>query len=199
MRVGCRSSPELLVSRLPSGRHTVAALEPALAGEIIDRLRLAVFFFRGARLVYRNRAADKLAERLSRSHGIEVKVLLQDHLRRLEPGDEGAPEAVSLLFSPAGEPFSVHVLTVEGDGPSGSVRGSLVTLRETGTDREAFTRRYALSARQWQVVELVLRGYSNREVATALGVTLATTKKHLTRIFDKVGVDSRAQLMSRLV
>jgi len=177
----------------------VSSLEPALAATIVDHLKLAIFFFRGARLVYRNRAADSLAERLGKAHGIEVTVLLRDHLRRLEPGDEDAGEAVVLLFSPAGEPFSVHVVPVEGDGSAGPVRGSLVTIREMGTDREAFTRRYALSAREWQVVELVLRGYPNQEIASALGVTLATTKKHLTRIFDKVGVDSRAQLISRLV
>ena len=34
--------------------------------------------------------------------------------------------------------------------------------------------------------------------AQALGITLTTAKKHLGRIFDKVGVDSRSQLMARL-
>ena len=34
--------------------------------------------------------------------------------------------------------------------------------------------------------------------ATTLGITPATTKKHLSRIFEKVGVDSRAQLASKL-
>jgi ATP/maltotriose-dependent transcriptional regulator MalT len=65
-------------------------------------------------------------------------------------------------------------------------------------EREAFRQRYGLSEREGQVLELVLRGYSNRDVATTLRIAPATAKKHLTRIFDKLGVDSRAQLISRL-
>jgi two-component system, NarL family, response regulator LiaR len=49
-----------------------------------------------------------------------------------------------------------------------------------------------------QIIELVLHGYRNRDIAATLGITPATTKKHLSRVFDKVGVDSRAQLASRL-
>jgi len=48
------------------------------------------------------------------------------------------------------------------------------------------------------VAELVLRGYGNSFIASTLGITPATTKRHLTRIFDKIGVDSRTQLVSRL-
>jgi DNA-binding CsgD family transcriptional regulator len=77
--------------------------------------------------------------------------------------------------------------------------GHLVTVRELGGDRETFARRYQLSARESEVVALVLRGYSNQDIATTLDFSLATAKKHLTHIFDKVGVDSRAQLISRLV
>jgi DNA-binding NarL/FixJ family response regulator len=47
-------------------------------------------------------------------------------------------------------------------------------------------------------VDLVLRGYGNRDIATALDIAPTTAKKHLSRIFNKVGVDSRAQLISRL-
>ena len=177
----------------------MALLDPAISASIVEHLKLPIFFFRGPRLVYTNPAADGLTARLGRSHGIDLSLLLQDHLRRLEPGEDGGREAVVLLTAPTGEPFSVHVSTLEADGLSGPIRGSLVTVRELGIDRDAFTRRYGLSVREAEVLELVLRGYSNQDVAVTLGVTLATTKKHLTRIFDKVGVDSRAQLISRLV
>ena len=73
-----------------------------------------------------------------------------------------------------------------------------VSIREIGTDISAFKDRYRLSRREIQVAELVLRGYRNSHIATTLGITPATTKKHLSRIFEKVGVDSRAQLASKL-
>jgi len=44
----------------------------------------------------------------------------------------------------------------------------------------------------------VLRGYRNPDIAAALGIASSTTKRHLTRIFDKIGVDSRTQLIGRL-
>jgi len=175
-------------------------LDPAITGTIIDHLKLPIFFFHGSRLVYCNRAGDSLSARLRAAHDIELNVVLQDHLRRLGPAAvNGSHEAVVLLTSPDGEPFSVHVLAVEAEGSGGRVGGSLVTVRELGIDRHAFVKRYGLSNRESEVVQLVLRGYSNRDISSALGLQLATTKKHLTRIFDKVGVDSRAQLISRLV
>ena len=74
----------------------------------------------------------------------------------------------------------------------------VMSVRELGIEREAFARRYRLSRREAEVAELVLRGYGNPEIATALGIARTTTKRHLTRIFQKIGVDSRTRLISRL-
>jgi len=41
-------------------------------------------------------------------------------------------------------------------------------------------------------------GDRNRDIAGALGTAPATIKKHLTHVFDKVGVDTRTQLVSRI-
>ena len=85
--------------------------------------------------------------------------------------------------------------------PIGTERGNrriAVSVRELGLEREAFARRYGLSPREAEVAELVLRGYSNPVIASTLGIAATTTKRHLTRIFDKIGVDSRTQLVSRL-
>jgi DNA-binding NarL/FixJ family response regulator len=73
-----------------------------------------------------------------------------------------------------------------------------VSVRELGIEREAFARRYRLSPREAEVAELVLRGYRNPDIAASLGIASSTIKRHLTRIFDKIGVDSRTQLISRL-
>jgi DNA-binding CsgD family transcriptional regulator len=73
-----------------------------------------------------------------------------------------------------------------------------VTVRSSATDVHAFRRRYRLSAREGQITSLILRGWGNRQVSQSLGISIETTKKHLSRIFDKVGVDSRSQLMAKL-
>jgi len=52
-----------------------------------------------------------------------------------------------------------------------------------------------LSNREAEVAELVSRGLSNKEVANQLFVTEKTVKFHLTNIYKKMNVKSRAQLI----
>ena len=66
-------------------------------------------------------------------------------------------------------------------GPSG--RGSSTTITA-----------HILSAREIQVVELVARGYKNRDIAAALKITPGTVKVHLSHIFEKTGLSDRFQL-----
>ncbi len=49
-----------------------------------------------------------------------------------------------------------------------------------------------LSAREREVLELVAKGTSNREIATELFISEATVKTHLTHIFGKLGAKDRA-------
>jgi two-component system NarL family response regulator len=50
-----------------------------------------------------------------------------------------------------------------------------------------------LSEREQQVLELVAKGKSNKEIATDLDITEATVKGHLTNILSKLGVSDRTQ------
>jgi non-specific serine/threonine protein kinase len=51
-----------------------------------------------------------------------------------------------------------------------------------------------LTPRQWQVVELVVEGYTNRRIATRLGISVRTAETHLDEIRNKLGVGNRAQI-----
>ncbi|EED33925.1 regulatory protein, LuxR [gamma proteobacterium NOR5-3] len=51
-----------------------------------------------------------------------------------------------------------------------------------------------LTPREEEVALLVGRGYNNRELAEALGVSERTVKANLTSIFDKLGLRDRVQL-----
>lgn len=52
-----------------------------------------------------------------------------------------------------------------------------------------------LTPREEQVVALVADGLSNREAARELGLSEHTVKKYLLRIFDKLGISTRVELV----
>lgn len=159
---------------------------------IVERLTLAVLVFRRHQLVYLNPAAKLLQDRLRARYRSELTVLLRDHLKSLEDKRDAAT-TISLLTGQRGEPFYLHVMPLDATG-----HDIAVSVRELGTAIGAFSLRYRLSRREAEIVELVLLGYRNREIASTLGAAPATVKKHLTHIFDKVGVDTRTQLITRI-
>jgi DNA-binding CsgD family transcriptional regulator len=55
-----------------------------------------------------------------------------------------------------------------------------------------------LTATEQRIAELVAQGRSNKDVAAQLFVTPRTVEGHLTRIYEKLGVRSRAELAHRL-
>jgi len=52
-----------------------------------------------------------------------------------------------------------------------------------------------LSRREIEVVRCVAEGLSNREIAQRLGLTEHTVKNYLFRIFDKLGVSKRVEVV----
>ena len=168
------------------------ALSATVLRSVLDQLSLAIFVFRRERLVYTNPPATRLINRLRSKYHIELLVMLIDHLAQSRDRSQH-DGTVLALTGHDNEPFVVHLMELRGR--HGDVA---VSVREIGTDISAFKDRYHLSRREIEVAELVLRGYRNDHIAATLGITSATTKKHLSRIFEKVGVDSRAQLASKL-
>jgi DNA-binding NarL/FixJ family response regulator len=50
-----------------------------------------------------------------------------------------------------------------------------------------------LSPREMEILELVIQGMSNREIAYSLGISHQTVKNHMTSILSKLGVADRTQ------
>lgn len=57
---------------------------------------------------------------------------------------------------------------------------------------------YELSRRERDVVDLVVRGASSKQIAQQLYISEYTVKDHLANIFEKVGVRGRRELVKRL-
>lgn len=52
-----------------------------------------------------------------------------------------------------------------------------------------------LSPREWQILELLAQGYTNREIAERLAISVKTVETYRSRIVDKLGLRSRAELV----
>jgi DNA-binding NarL/FixJ family response regulator len=55
----------------------------------------------------------------------------------------------------------------------------------------------SLSEREWEVLELMRQGWTNKEIAEALTVTVNTIKKHAQSIFTKLNVNTRAEAVAK--
>lgn len=68
-----------------------------------------------------------------------------------------------------------------------------VTRTDLGPDRQFLGR---LSIREREIAVLIARACSNRDIARALSISEKTVEHHITSIFRKLGLRSRAQLIA---
>lgn len=95
-----------------------------------------------------------------------------------------ARRAGSSLSFPQSVDLIARVLADEESDGAASVK-----VRRTGPQD-------VLSPREEEVLQLVAEGLSNKDIAHRLIVTENTIKSHVTSIFNKLGVDSRAQAVT---
>ena len=57
---------------------------------------------------------------------------------------------------------------------------------------------YGLSPREKEILDLVVCGGSTKHIAATLYISEYTVQKHLSNVFEKVGVRSRQALVKRL-
>ncbi len=60
------------------------------------------------------------------------------------------------------------------------------------------TRRFNITPRELAVIEYILSGNSNREIAEILAVSERTVKTHITNIYTKLFVENKVQLLNAL-
>jgi len=63
---------------------------------------------------------------------------------------------------------------------------------------EDFLSRYGITDREREIILKVVQGKSNADIAGELFISLATVKTHLHNIYQKIGVDSRYDLLARV-
>ena len=100
-----------------------------------------------------------------------------------------------MLEGGSGEPANVSWIIAV----SGLIHVSINDARLAEERLETAAVVYGLSPAQIRLAELIVAGHSLRDAAARLGVSLATTRTQLERIFDKTGVRSQPALVRALL
>ncbi|MBF9017981.1 helix-turn-helix transcriptional regulator [Oceanispirochaeta sp. M2] len=57
--------------------------------------------------------------------------------------------------------------------------------------------RFGLTDRETEVMQLLSESCSYKEIASSLGISMATVKTHVSRVYKKTGVSGRSELKYR--
>lgn len=105
-----------------------------------------------------------------------------------------AGHAVSRIRTRAGRWLTAHA---ESSAPAGEISLILQPSRPHEI-AQVLTGAYGLTAREAEVARLVAAGCANDEIARLLFVSRYTVEDHLKKCYEKLGVRSRSELVSRL-
>jgi len=93
--------------------------------------------------------------------------------------------------------WSTTPVVTDGSGVAHLVVARLATRGVTGRIARA-SREWGLTSRQHEVLAKIAYGNANKTVAAALGISVRTVEVHLTALFVKARVASRAELLVKL-
>jgi LuxR family maltose regulon positive regulatory protein len=168
---------------------------------------------------------DRLLESASEQHraGSVIEIRVAQALARSAAGDEsGALDALTEALVLGQDQEFVHLFVSDG-GPMASLIGALLASQRSelrdGALRLGYVARVAraferqagaassasfvpsvvtqLSERELEVLRLLAAGEQNQQIAAELYLALNTVKKHVTHIFEKLGVANRTEAAAR--
>jgi DNA-binding CsgD family transcriptional regulator len=142
------------------------------------------FTVRGGHLQFRDTAADRRLQAAIRWAAERDKSFL--------PGRGAVP---IVLEGGQGVPAKVWWVIADGD----KIWFSLGDPRLNDARLAAASAIYGLSPAQQKVAGLIVEGLSLGEIGDRLGISITTTRTHLTRVFDKTGVRTQPALVRVLL
>lgn len=201
----------VLVRKVVDG-HTA---EAATLGDTLDGIGPGLFFVNAdAHILEANANGRAMLEQgtLVRAHGgrlvpadRDAEQGLTEILCRFESGSAAisVPPASVLLSAQAGEPFVAHVLPlIEGARRrtgSAYMAVAAVFVQKASFDlpssREVIARSYKLTPTELRVLFAIVQEGGVPKVSEAMGISVATVRTHLRRLFAKTGTDRQADLV----
>ncbi len=113
-----------------------------------------------------------------------------DVARRIEALRIGADDFLAKPF--AEEEFVWRLQRISQNRP-----GSDAEISRAAIPDMAFWLQHGLSSRESEICEALIRGVNDKQIASDLDISFWTVRTHITRIFSKLGVLNRRELMAR--
>ncbi|CAN5876109.1 hypothetical protein BH23GEM5_BH23GEM5_16890 [soil metagenome] len=198
-----RLPPERLLARAPSGNTDAAMFLCAL--DAVDQ-GLAFFDCSGT-LLHANRAVsralegspagERLREEIQQFAGSLCRVVQLRHLN-----GEAVVEEMSVLEVPTEEEdyrLRGSYIGLNLFSRGGSVMVALERPAATFLAPEVLWERFGLSKQESRIAHLLASGKSNAEIAKTLFISPHTARTHTQRILDKLRVNSRAEVATKIL
>jgi DNA-binding CsgD family transcriptional regulator len=211
----------------PSAEALALLLTPLALGPLelsLERPREALDHIRPATADARSKGIEERAVRLDRESALACIARCRGLLRAARGDEAGAVAAFERALREhgrvQGRRFELaRTLLVQGETLRGfkkkravreAIDAAIAIFDELGAKlwgakarRELTriggrTRTDGLTETERRVAELVAVGRANKEIASELFVTVRTVESHLTKVYAKLGVHSRTELVSRL-
>ncbi|MDO9252982.1 MAG: response regulator transcription factor [Hydrogenophaga sp.] len=188
---------------LRTARHVrQGAVERSQARYALDAFGYATITVRerDGRLMWQTPLARELLQRYCGTTAPDTPAAVLQWLRRHlgEAKAQREPPRLTLDHGPRRLTFRLHQRVGDQDGAEsteapGEGGDWLIVMQETSDASvlEAMGQAFGLTAREAEVLYWVAKGKINRDIGDILGSSPATVKKHLERIYAKLGVETR--------
>ena len=108
---------------------------------------------------------------------------------------------ITRLVSPPNPPVLLRAFGFPDSGEAQRARifilmEEVARRKERGTEKTR--ERFGLTAREQGVLSSLARGHTNKEIASALGITEQTVKEHVKRIMEKTRTTTRTAILVRI-
>ncbi len=143
------------------------------------------------KLIWQTALARELLLRYCGTSAPETPPVVLDWLRQHLPGTAQRIEPPVLSIAHGGRSLSLRLHQQTGHDDDGDEW--MLILREVSDTAviEAMSLSLKLTAREAEVLYWVVKGKTNKDIGEILGSSPATAKKHLERVYVKLGVETR--------
>ena len=183
---------------LRTARHVrQGAVERSQARNALDAFGYATITVRESdgRLMWQTPLARDLLRNYCGTESPTTPPAVLQWLRRHlgEASEQREPPRLTLENGPRRLTFRLHQRVGDEDGDVDAGGDWLIVMQETSDASvlSSVAGAFGLTAREAEVLYWVVKGKINRDIGDIIGASPATVKKHLERIYAKLGVETR--------